>query len=253
MKRRALVTCIAIVAAATAAVAQAQAGATPEAVRSFAWKGSPLHGEAEAHQMLRKRVDERLASAGYRAATGGAPNVYVVAHVAFRNPEDTDPGNGTLVVDLYDAATGVLIWRSFDSDLSAVSVAGARFPNVSTYAWKEMPVKPGAETPYGNTDRAIRNAIEAGLLFRDWTVAPDQASAFALVVYHLVVRGAEVKSPMKATMAVELISPWDNKLLWKGEEPVPVVKADKVEDTAIDAVIALAKQAPAASSAPAPK
>jgi len=252
VRKRVLVTCIAILAAAATAVAQPQAGAGREGARSFDWKGSPLHGEAQARDTIRKRVEERLASAGYRPAGEGAPDVYVVAHVAFRNPEDTSAGTGTLVVDLIHAASGVLIWRSFDSDLSGTSLLAARFANVSTYAWKDMPIKPGAETPFGNTDRAIRNAIEAGLLFRDWTVAPDQASAFALVVYRLVVRGAEVKAPMKATLTVELISPWSNKLLWRGEQPVPVVKPEKVEDTAIEAVIALAKQAPSPKDAPAP-
>ena len=57
---------------------------------------------------------------------------------------------------------------------------------------------------------------------------------------------------MKATLTVELINPWSNKLLWKGEEAVPIVKADKVEDAAIDAVIALAKKVPSAQGTPVP-
>ena len=252
MRKRVLVACIAIMAAASVVMAQPQASGKPEGARSFDWKGSPLHGEAQARVMIRTRIDERLAAAGYRLLGEGVPDIFVAAHLAFRNPEDTNAGTGTLVVDLIHAASGVLIWRSFDSDLSGASLDAARFSNVATYAWKEMPAIPGVETSYGNTDRAIRNAIEAGLLFRDWTVAPDQASAFALVVYRLVVRGAEIKAPMKATLTVELISPWSNKLLWKGEQPVPVVKPEKVEDTAIDAVIALAKQAPSAKSTPAP-
>jgi hypothetical protein len=253
MRQRAPVTCIAILVATAAVVASAQTGESQEVARSFAWKGSALHGDAsQVRDLLRQRVEERLASVGYRPAGEGAPDMYVAAYVAMRNPEDTSAGSTTLVVDLVHAASGVLIWRSFDSDLSATSLLAARFSNVATYAWKEIPAKPGVEPPYVNTDRAIRNALEAGLLFRDWTVAPDQASAGALVTYRIVARGADVKAPMKATLTVEMINPWSNKLLWKGEEAVPVVKPEKVEDAAIDAVIALAKQVPSAQGTPPP-
>lgn len=247
MRLRALVTCIAILAAAAAVAASAQTGESQEFERSFAWKGSALRSD-----VLRGRVEEKLASAGYRPASEGAPDMYVAVSVAMRNPDDTSAGSATLVVDLIHAASGVLIWRSFDSDLSGTSLLEARFSNLATYAWKDIPGKPGVEAPYVNTDRAIRNALEAGLLFRDWTVAPDQASAGALVTYRLVVRGAEVKAPMKATLTVEFINPWSNKLLWKGDQAVPVVKQEKVEDAAIEAVIALAKQIPRPQGTPVP-
>jgi hypothetical protein len=253
MRLRALVTCIAILAAAAAVVASAQTGESQEFQRSFAWKGSAPRGNAgEARDLLRRRVEEQLANVGYRPAGEAAPDMYVVAYVALRNPDDTSAGSGTLVVDLVHAASGVLIWRSFDSDLSGASLSEARYSNVATYAWKDIPARPGVEPPYVNTDRAIRNALEAGLLFRDWTVAPDQASAGALVTYRLVVRGADVKAPMKATLTVEFINPWSNKLLWKGEQAVPVAKPEKVEDAAIDAVIALAKQIPKPQGTPVP-
>jgi hypothetical protein len=57
---------------------------------------------------------------------------------------------------------------------------------------------------------------------------------------------------MKATLTVELVNPWSNKLLWKGEQAVPVVKQEKVEDAAIDAVVALAKQVPRPQGTPVP-
>jgi hypothetical protein len=253
MNVRVLIACIVILAAAAAVAVPPQAGESQEIARSFAWKGSALHGDAsQARDVLRKRVEERLASAGYRPAGEGAPDMYVVAYLALRNPEDTSAGSGTLVVDLVHAASGVLIWRSFDSDLSGTSLLEARFSNVATYAWKDIPTRPGVEPQYVNTDRAIRNALEAGLLFRDWTVAPDQASAGALVTYRLVVRGADVKAPMKAILTVDLVNPWSNKLLWKGEQAVPVVKPEKVEDAAIEGVIALAKQVPSAHGTPVP-
>jgi hypothetical protein len=253
MRQRVLVRCIAILIVTAAAVASAQTGESQEVAKSFAWKGSALRGDAsQVRDVLHRRVEERLASVGYRPAGEGAPDMYVVAYVALRNPEDTGSGSATLVVDLVHAASGVLIWRSFDSDLSGTSLLEARFSNVATYAWKDIPTRPGVEPPYVNTDRAIRNALEAGLLFRDWTVAPDQASAGALVTYRLVARGADVKAPMKATLTVELVNPWSNKLLWKGDQTVPVVKPEKVEDAAIDAVIALAKQVPSAQGTPVP-
>jgi hypothetical protein len=253
MNVRVLIACIAILAAATVVAAPPQVGESQEIAKSFAWKGSALPGDKEAaRQLLYRRVEEKLASVGYRPAGEGVPDMYVAAYVALRNPDDTSAGSATLVVDLVHAASGVLIWRSFDSDISGTSLLAARFSNLATYAWKEIPTRPGVEPPYTNTDRAIRNALEAGLLFRDWAVAPDQASAGALVTYRIVARGADVKAPMKATLTVELINPWSNKLLWKGEEAVPIVKADKVEDAAIDAVVALAKQVPRPQGTPVP-
>jgi hypothetical protein len=253
VRKRVPVTCIAILAAAAAVAASPQAGENQEFARSFAWKGSALRGDAsQARDVLRQRVEDKLAGVGFRPAGEGVPDMYVVAYVALRNPDDTSAGSGTLVVDLVHAASGVLIWRSFDSDLSGASLSEARYSNVATYAWKDIPARPGVEPPYVNTDRAIRNALEAGLLFRDWTVAPDQASAGALVTYRLVARGADVKAPMKATLTVELVNPWSNKLLWKGEQAVPVAKPEKVEDAAIDAVIALAKQIPKPQGTPVP-
>ena len=253
MNVRVLITCITVLAAAAAMAAPPQTGESQEVAKSFAWKGSALHGDAsQVRDVLHRRVEERLASVGYRPAGEGAPDMYVVAYVAMRNPEDTSAGSVTLVVDLVHAASGVLIWRSFDSDLSGTSLLEARFSNVATYAWKDIPTRPGVEPQYVNTDRAVRNALEAGLLFRDWTVAPDQASAGALVTYRIVARGADVKAPMKTTLTVELINPWSNKLLWKGEQTGAVPKPDKVEDVAIDAVIALAKQVPSAQGTPVP-
>lgn len=253
MGKQVPITGLAILAVVAAANASAQTSEGQEFAKSFAWKGSVIHGDAShVREVLHKRVEERLASVGYKPAAEGAPDMYVAAYAAMRNPEDTTAGSATLVVDLVHAASGVLIWRSFDSDLSGTSLLEARFSNVATYAWKDIPTRPGVEPQYVNTDRAIRNALEAGLLFRDWTVAPDQASAGALVTYRLVARGADVKAPMKATLTVDLINPWSNKLLWKGEQVIPVVKPEKVEDAAIDAVIALAKQVPQPQATPVP-
>jgi hypothetical protein len=253
MRQGPIVTCIAIGVAAAAALASAQTGASQELAKSFAWKGSALHGDAsQVRDLLRQRVEERLATAGYRPAGKEAPDMYVAAYVAMRNPEDTGAGSATLVVDLVHTASGVLIWRSFDSDLSGSSLLAARFANIATYAWKDIPARPGVEPPYVGTDRAIRNALEAGLLFRDWTVAPDQASAGALVTYRVVARGADVNAPMKAALTVELTRSGSNELLWKGERAVPVAKPDKVEDAAIDAVVALARQVPSAQVTPVP-
>lgn len=255
MNVRVLIACVAILAAATVVSAPPpQAGeAQTIAARGFAWKGDVLPGDNEAaRQLLYRRVEERLASAGYKPAGDAVPDLWVALHVARRDPEDASAGSTTLVVDIIHAASGVLIWRSFDSDLSGTSLFAARFANVTTYAWKDIPTKPGVEAPYTNTDRAMRNAIEAVLLFRDWAVAPDQAAAGALITYRIVASGADVRAPVKATLTIELTRPGSNEVLWKGEEAVPVVKPDKVEDAAIDAVVALAKKVPRSQAAPAP-
>ncbi len=254
MKVHALVMWVVSLVAVAAMAASPQAGQSQSIpARSFSWKGDALSGgDAQARDLLHRRVGELLASAGYRPAGEAAPDLWVALHVARRNPDDASGGSTTLVVDIVHAASGVLIWRSFDSDLSGASLSTARFANIATYAWKDIPAKPGVEPPYVNTDRAIRNALEAGLLFREWTVAPDQEAAGALVTYRLVARGADVRAPMKATLTVEFTKPGASEVLWRGEETVPVVKPDKVEDAAIEAVVALAKKVPGTQAAPAP-
>ena len=253
MKGRALVVCVGLLASVAAMAASPQSDKSQSIpARSFSWKGDALSGgDAQARELLRRRVEERLASAGYHPAKQGVPDAYVALHVARRNPDDRSGGSSTLVVDIVHAASGVLIWRSFDSDLSGASLSAARFANLRTYVWKDIPAKPGVAPPYVNTDRAIRNALEAGLLFREWTVASDQETAGALVTYRLVGRGADVRAPMKATVTVEFTKPGSSEVLWKAEETGPVVKPDKVEEAAIEAVVALAKKVPAAQAAPA--
>jgi len=245
MNVRELIVCIGVLAAATAIAAPQTGEAQSVAARGFAWKGDALPDDKEAaRQLLYRRVEERLASAGYQPAGEAVPDLWVALHVARRDPDDASVGSTTLVVDIVHAASGVLIWRSYDSDLSGTLLFAARFANLTTYAWKDIPTKPGVEPPYTNTDRAVRNAIEAGLLFRDWAVAPDQATAGALVTYRIVARGADVRAPVKVTLTIELTRSGSNEVIWKREETGPVVKPDKVEDAAIDAVVALAKKVP---------
>jgi len=254
MRCRAIAMCVVGLAAVAAGAAPPQSNESRTVAKSFAWNGSAIPGGASQERIvLRQRVEERLAAAGYRPAGAAAPDFWVALHVARQNPEDLGAGTATLVVDLVHAPSGVLIWRSFDSDLSGASLATARFSNLTTYAWKDIPARPGVEPPYVATDRAIRGALAAGLLFRDWKVAPDQASAGALVTYRVVARGADIRAPMQAVLTAELIDPWSNTVLWKGEQAGPVLTPEKVEDAAIEAVAALAKQVPASPAATAPK
>ncbi len=254
MRCRAVAMCVLPLMAVAAGAAPPRSNESQTVAKSFAWKGSPLPGDVSRERtVLRQRVEERLAALGYRPAAAAAPDFWVALHVARQDPEDRGAGTATLVVDLVHAPSGVLIWRSFDSDLSAASLATARFSNLATYAWKDIPARPGVEPPYVATDRAIRGALAGGLLFRNWQVASDQASAGALVAYRVAARGADIRAPMRAVLTVELIDARSDTLLWKGEQAGPVLAPEKVEDAAIEAVAALAKRVPASPVVTAPK
>jgi hypothetical protein len=238
MTARPLITGL-VIAVALAGAASAQQGESPG---SFAWNGAALPDQGTS--ALAKVVDARLASAGYRKAEGGTPDVWVVMRVAQGNPEDSGPGCCTLIVDLIHAASNVLIWRSFDSDLSGSSLLGSRFQGLATYAWKSMPDQPGVEAPSTATDRTVRRTIDAAMLFRDWTVARDQAHAYALVTYRVMVRSADVNAPMKATLTVEIVDHATGELAWRGEKSGINPKPKDLEQVVIDTVIALAKEVP---------
>ena len=89
----------------------------------------------------------------------------MVARVARRDPEAPVSGLAALVVDLVDATSSQLEWRSADSDLSGAALAQASVARGRTYAWREVPSEQG-EQPSVQADRHIRNAMEAVMLFR---------------------------------------------------------------------------------------
>ena len=225
--------------AATAA-AQTPAKVDLAAATSFAWRAPvvalPADGEA-ALATLRAEVVTVLQANGYKPAGGGTPDLLVAVYRSYRDLERMPIRQSTLVVDLIHAASGSLIWRSFDSDFSTAGLRAARFAGVSTYDFKIVPTKPGEQPAYTRTDRQIRATIEAALLFRGLDVAPENAGAPVEVAYRLVGKGAEVKGPLTAELAVEVFAAGTNELLWRGTSTGPVVKPDKIEDAIIDRII----------------
>ena len=133
------------------------------------------------------------------------------------------------------------MWRSFDSDLAATALAQAAFARGKTYAWREVPERPGVEQPFTRADRHVRNAMEAVMLFRDWKVASDPAAADVFVAYRVAARGSAGKEPMVATLAVELSRRGSAEVVWRGERTMNVPKPDKLEDAVIDAVVEIAR------------
>ncbi len=233
----ALLTCLCL---AASAFAQAPATIDIASATSFAWRAPavalPADGEAALARLLAE-VETVLQANGYRPAEGGTPDLLVTVHRSFRDLERMPIRQSTLVVDLIHAASGVVVWRSFDSELSTSSLRGARFAGVTTYAFKEVPAKPGEQPAYTRTDRQLRATIEAALLFRGLDVQPEGVGAPVEVAYRLVARGAEVKAPLTAELTVDVFAAGTNDLLWRGTSTGPVVKPDKIEDAIIDRII----------------
>jgi len=219
-------------------------GTAPAAPGSFAWRGeeTPFVGGPESLKArIHDAVDGAMTALGCTPAVGVSPDLFVLAHLARRDAEAPLGGLASLVVDLIDAPTGTLVWRSFDSDLAATALAQAVFARGKTYAWREVPERPGVEQPFTRADRHVRNAMEAVMLFRDWKVASDPAAADAYIAYRVAARGSAGKEPMVATLAVELSRRGSAEVVWRGERTMNVPKPDELEDAVIDAVVEIAR------------
>jgi len=216
----------------------------PAAPGSFAWRGeeTPLSGGPDSlTTRIRATVEGRLTALGCTPAVGGSPNLWVVAHLAQRDAEAPVSGLASLVIDLVDAPTGRVVWRSFDSDLSAATLAQATLARAKTYAWREETVRSNGEQPFTNADRYVRNAMEAVMLFRDWKVASDPATADVFIAYRVAARGDARKEPMVATLVVELSRRGSSEIVWRGNRTMKVPKPKMLEDAVIEAVIEIAR------------
>jgi hypothetical protein len=216
----------------------------PASRGSFAWRGeeSPFTGTKESFRThVRLAVEASLAALGCQPAVGTSPDLHVVAHLARRDTEAPVAGLASLVIDLVDAKTGTLVWRSFESDLSTTALAQAAFARGASYTWREVPSRPGEEPPFTRTDRHVRNAMEAVMLFRDWQVATDPAAADVYIAYRVIAIGSAGKEPMTATLTVELARRAAAEVVWKGERTMKVPKPAKLEDAVIDAVVEIAR------------
>jgi hypothetical protein len=228
-----------------AGLATAQGGAPAAAPGTFAWRGeaTPFTGGPDSlRAQVQAAVEKQLSALGCTPAVGVSPDFYVIGHLARRDPEAPVAGLAALVIDLVDAASSRLIWRSFDSDLSGAAVAQATEVRGKRYAWREMKVRPGAEQPFTRADRHVRNAMEAVMLFRDWMIAADPAAADATIAYQVVARaGATDKDPMTATLAIELARRGAATAEWRGERTMTVPAPDAIEDAVIDTVVEIAR------------
>jgi hypothetical protein len=223
----------------------AQGAAALPSPGTFAWRGeaTPFEGGPESLKArVHDAVDARLAALGCSPAVGVSPDFYVIGHLARRDEEAPLAGLAALVIDLVDASTSRLIWRSFDSDLSGAAVSQAELVRGKRYAWRDMQSRPGVEQPYTRADRHIRNAMEAVMLFRDWMVAADPGAADATVAYQVIARaGATDKEPMTATLAIELARRGAATAEWRGERTMSVPGPDALEDAVIDIVVEIAR------------
>ena len=230
---------------ALAAVNVTAQGAAPAAAPgSFAWRGeeTPFEGGPESLKArVHEAVETKLSALGCSPAVGVSPDFYVIAHLARRDPEAPLSGLAALVIDLVDAPTSRLIWRSFDSDLSGAALAQAGLVRGRSYAWRDMTARPGVEQPFTRADRHIRNAMEAVMLFRDWTVASDPAAADAFIAYRVAASAGAEKEAMTATLAIELARRGGSAVEWRGERTMAVPKPADLEDAVIEAVVDIAR------------
>jgi len=228
------------------------AGLDPSRYVTFEWKGPVVHLPDDGPAVSTKAqaaVDKALASLGYTLAAEGPASLVVSLHVAPRDSEALSFAQASLVVDLIDAASGVIIWRSFDSDLEPVSLGKARFANVSTYTWKAIPAKPGMVPAYQTTERRLRSTVEAGLLLRGFTVAAAGTQPDFRVVYRVVARSGGGKKTDEAALTVELEDAASGQLLWRGETSTPTPSPKESEDAIINAIAALLQAAPGKDAA----
>jgi hypothetical protein len=244
MKRIGALACVLLVGVLAAVSAVAQGAAPAAAPGSFAWRGeeTPFEGGPESLKArVHAAVEASLSALGCSPAAGVSPDFYVIAHLARRDPEAPLAGLAALVVDLVDAPTSRLIWRSFDSDLSGAAVAQAGLVRGKSYSWREMPARPGVEQPFTRADRHIRNAMEAVMLFRDWRVASDPAAADAFIAYRVTATGEADKDTMSATLAIELMRRGASAVEWRGERTMTVPEPADLEDAVIEAVVDIAR------------
>ena len=158
--------------------------------------------------LVRKRLDSRLSSVGYRALADGKPDFYVALHMVGEMPRLT------LVIDIIDAESGFLVWRSMDSDVSGRSLWTARFSNYETYAWKQIAGLEQAPI-FAVSDTLLRQTISEEMSIRDYE--PSQATtADMLLAYHVVGEGADARKPMNGTLVVHLVDGASSELLWQG-------------------------------------
>jgi hypothetical protein len=244
MKRSRLLPGALVLAALAAVHSIAQSAApTPAPRGSFAWKGEerPFSGSEQSLRLqLRLAIEESLNTLGCAPAGGAVPDFYVVAHLARRDVEAPVAGLAALVVDLVDARTEKLVWRSFDSDLSAAALTQASFARGKKCTWRDANTDPSVEQPFTRVDRHVRNAMEAVMLFRDWKVAQDPAAADVFVAYRIMADGSG-KGKATATLAVELTRRGSAEVVWRGERTMKVPKPAKLEDAVIDAVVEIAR------------
>jgi hypothetical protein len=244
MRRIGAVVVTVVVAVLLAVVVAGQSAAPAPAPGLFAWKGEDVpfaSGPESLGARIREVVETRLAALGCSPAVGVPPDLYVIARVARRDPEAPVSGLAALVVDLVDAPSSRLEWRSADSDLSGAALAQASVARGRTYAWREVPSQDGEQPPFVQADRHIRNAMEAVMLFRSWKVASEPAAADVFIAYRVMASGGKGKGKMVATLAVELQRRGASAVEWRGERTVKVPKPAKLEDAVIEAVVEIAR------------
>jgi hypothetical protein len=192
--------------------------------------------------LVQKRLDSRLSSMGYRALANGKPDFYVALHMVGEMPQLT------LVIDIIDSESGLLVWRSMDSDVSGRSLWTARFTNYKTYAWKQIAALDRAPI-FAVSDALLRNAISEELTLRDY--GPSQATTTdMLVTYHVVGEGADARKPMNGTLKVDLIDRASNELLWQGRIAATIGDPEDREEQVRAVVKELFEELPAMTGTP---
>jgi len=248
--------------AATPAVAQQQtrvataSGLDPARYVTFEWKGPAVHLPDDGPAVMAKAqaaVEASLNALGYAQSSSAPADLLVSVHVAPRDSEALSFAQASLVTDLVQASSGVLVWRSFDSDLEPVSLGGARFANAASYALKSIAPRAGVVPAYQTTERRLRSTVEAGLLLRGFKVAPAGARPDFQVVYRVVARSGAGKKSDLATLTVDLLDAANGQLLWRGETSAPTPSPAKSEDAIIDAIAALLQSSPGRTPAGTPR
>ena len=128
---------------------------------SYAWTTGTPAPNPLAEQRIHASVEQQLAAKGITKATTATPDLYIATHVTTKEHQELNVTGfggpttasiqtsvvGTLVVDMYDAKTKMLVWRGVGSGTASdkADKNSAKADNALDKMFKQYPPRPGTK------------------------------------------------------------------------------------------------------------
>ena len=135
---------------------------------SYAWTAGTAAPNPLAEQRIHASVEQQLAAKGITKATTATPDLYIATHVTTKEHQQLNVTGfggwgygfgglttasiqtsvvGTLVVDMYDAKTKMLVWRGVGSGTASdkADKNSAKADNALDKMFKQYPPRPGTK------------------------------------------------------------------------------------------------------------